>query len=149
MVCSEPTPLRSERVRLMDVWGEKGPKLLAEEMRHRWEALEEEEWQHAVVRGWREERSLSRYSSQHDSSVFDKPALRTVSNRLKLTTLGVKPRAASPHSLHWFHSSSDSFSGLYDLGSAFLTLLPDRKNRSRQPAAVGLTFDLTTRAFKL
>lgn len=43
MVCSEPTPLRSERVHLMDVWGEKGPKLLAEEMRHRWEALEEEE----------------------------------------------------------------------------------------------------------
>ena len=149
MVRSEPTPLQLERVRLMDVWGKKRPKLLAEEMRHRWEALEEGEWQHAFVRGWREERSLSRNSSQHDSSKFDKPALRTVTNRFRLTTLGIKPRAASPHSLHRFHSSSDSFSGLYDLGSAFLKLLPDRKTRSRQPAAVGLTFDLTTRAFNL
>lgn len=149
MVCSAPTPLRLERVRLMDVWGEKRPKLLAEEMRHRWEALEEGEWQHAVVRGWKEKRSLNRHSSQHDSSRFDKPALRTVSDRLRLTALGVKPRAASPHSLHRFHASSGSFSGLYDLGSAFLKLLPDRKKRSRQPAAVGLTVDLTTRAFKL
>ena len=149
MICSEPTPLQLLRVPLTDVWGLKHPKLLDEEMRHRWRALEEGGWQHAVARGWKGERSLKGHSSQHDSSMFDKPVPRTIFNRSRLTTLEVKPRAASPHFLQRFHSSSDSFSGLYDLASAFLKLLPDRKNRSRQPAAVDLTFGLTMGAFNL
>ena len=38
----------------MDVWARKYPKLLNEEMGHRWRVQEEEEeeaWKHAVVRG--------------------------------------------------------------------------------------------------
>ena len=133
----------------MGVWGRKYPKFLDEEMRRHWRALEEGIWKHVAARGWKEERFLSRRTTQYDSIMFDKPALRTVFNRSRLTTLGAKPRAASPHSLHRLHFSSGSFSGLCDLVSVFLKLLPDRKNRSRQPAAVGLTFGLTMGAFNL
>ena len=133
----------------MGVWGKNYPKLLDEEMRHHWTALEEEIWKHAAARGSKEERFLSRRTTQHDSIMFDKPALRTVFNRSRLTTLGAEPRAASPHSLHRLHFSSGSFSGLCDSVSAFLKLLPDKKNRSRQPAAVDLTFGLRMGAFNL
>ena len=49
----------------MGVWGRKYPKLLDEEMRHHWTGLEEEIWKHAAARGWKEERFLSRRTTQH------------------------------------------------------------------------------------
>ena len=55
MECSEPTPLWLKLVCLMDVQEMKHPKLLNEEIGHRWGALEEVEevrtWKHAVARG--------------------------------------------------------------------------------------------------
>ena len=133
----------------MVVWGRKHPKLLDEETRRRWRALEEGAWKHAAARGSKEKRSSNTRRNQLDSSCLAKPALRTVFDRSGLTTLGAHPRTTSPHSLLQFHFSSDSFSGLCDLASAFLKLLLDRKNRSRQPAAVGLTLGLTMGAFNL
>ena len=55
MECSEPTLLELKLVCLMDVWEMKNPKVLYEEIRHRWRVLEEVEegrtWRHAVARG--------------------------------------------------------------------------------------------------
>lgn len=83
--------------------------------------------------------------------MFDKaiPAASVVFNQSRLTSLWAYPYAAFPHSLHWFHFSSDSFPGSCDLASAFLKLLLGKKNRSRQSAAVGLTLGLTMGAFNL
>lgn len=94
MECSEPILLYLDLVRLTSVWERKHPKLLDEEMGHRWRALKEEEAsKHAVAREWKEERSLNTHTSQRCAIVFWKaiPAGRAVLIDLDLQLLGQTP----------------------------------------------------------
>ena len=63
MECFGPIPSWFERVYLTDARKGKHPKLLGEEIRHRWKALEEEPSKRAAAREWKEERSSSTHTS--------------------------------------------------------------------------------------